>query len=108
MFQSQDCGLEYSSGSMSHLNTFSSAALRLRLDATENSSRRLEPGGSRFASSVMYGTLSAQCSHLGVRMLALSTNRYPGRNIACGLRWPLGAIAVTCHAQVRVWACSDQ
>ena len=40
-----------------HLKTFSNAAFRLRLDATEKSSLRFEPGGSRFASSVMYGTL---------------------------------------------------
>jgi hypothetical protein len=56
---------------VSHLKTFSSAALRLRLDATENSSRLLEPGGSRFASSVMYGTLCAQKWRLCVENCAL-------------------------------------
>jgi len=39
------------------VKTFSNAAFRLRFDATEKSSLRFEPGGSRFASSVMYGTL---------------------------------------------------
>lgn len=40
-----------------HWKTWSSAALRRRSEGTENSSRRLVPGGSLLASSVMYGTL---------------------------------------------------
>ena len=52
----------------SHLNTFSNAAFRLRLDATEKSNLLFEPGGSRFASSVMYGTLDRSMPVGGIMM----------------------------------------